>query len=204
MARKTFISYKYSDARDVRDRIIRALGSDATYYRGEDGYSQDLSGYKADTIKEHLKNMIYDTSVTIVVLSPQMNDSAWIPWEIEYSLKDVKRKDRCSRSNGIVAVIKEVNGGYSWLRRDTVQADGHRTHNFIESKIPKIISDNRCNQEPKECACSCCKSIDWLEGSYISIISEDEFISNPNRFIENAYEKSQRLENYRLTKRVGQ
>ena len=168
MARKTFISYKYSDARDVRDRIIRALGSDATYYRGEDGYSQDLSGYKADTIK------------------------------------DVKRKDRCSRSNGIVAVIKEVNGGYSWLRRDTVQADGHRTHNFIESKIPKIISDNRCNQEPKEYACSCCKSIDWLEGSYISIISEDEFISNPNRFIENAYEKSQRLENYRLTKRVGQ
>lgn len=109
MARKTFISYKYSESRDVRDRIIRALGDDATYYKGEDGFSQDLSGYAAGTIKEHLKKMIYDTSVTIVVLSPNMNNSAWIPWELEYSLKDVKRGDRYSHSNGIVAVVKKVD-----------------------------------------------------------------------------------------------
>ena len=203
MARKTFISYKYSEARDVRDRIICALGSDATYYKGEDGFSQDLSGYTAETIKEHLKDMIYDTSVTIVVLSPNMNESAWIPWELEYSLKDVKRGDRCSHSNGIVAITQKVSGGYSWLRQDTVQADGCYTHSFDESKIPTIISENRCNQEPKEYACSCCKSIDWLEGSYISIINEDEFIGDPSRFIENAYEKSQRLWNYRLTKQAS-
>lgn len=85
-----------------------------------------------------------------------------------------------------------------------MQADGCRTHSFDESKLPKIISDNRSNQEPREYACACCKSIDWLWGSYISIINEDDFIDDPNRFIENAYEKSQRLENYRLTKRVGQ
>ena len=203
MARKTFISYKYSESCDVRDRIIRALGDDATYYKGEDGYSQDLSGYAAETIKEHLKKMIYDTSVTIVVLSPEMNDSAWIPWELEYSLKDVKRGDRCSHSNGIVAVVKKVDGSYSWLRRDVVRADGCHTHSFDESKLPKIISDNRSNQEPKEYACNCCKSIDWLSGSYISVINEDDFIDDPNRFIENAYEKSQRLENYRLTKRAS-
>lgn len=203
MARKTFISYKYSESCDVRDRIIRALGDDATYYKGEDGYSQDLSGYAAETIKEHLKKMIYDTSVTIVVLSPEMNDSAWIPWELEYSLKDVKRGDRCSHSNGIVAVVKKVDGSYSWLRRDVVQADGCHTHSFDESKLPKIISDNRSNQEPKEYACNCCKSIDWLSGSYISVINEDDFIDDPSRFIENAYEKSQRLENYRLTKRAS-
>lgn len=203
MARKTFISYKYNEARDVRDRIIQALGSDATYYKGEDGYSQDLSGYTADTIKEHLKDMIYDTSVTIVVLSPNMNESAWIPWELEYALKDIKRGDRRSHSNGIVAVVKKVNGSYSWLRQDTVQADGCHTHSFDESKIPNVISANRCNQEPKEYACSCCKSIDWLEGSYIAIINEDEFLADSSRFIENAYEKSQRLWNYHLTKQVG-
>lgn len=33
MAHKTFISYKYSDAKGLRDRIIESLGSDATYYR---------------------------------------------------------------------------------------------------------------------------------------------------------------------------
>lgn len=203
MAHKTFISYKYSDARNVRDRIIQALGSDATYYKGEDGFSQDLSGYTAETIKEHLKDMIYDTSVTIVVLSPQMNDSAWIPWELEYSLRDVKRGDHYSHSNGIVAVIKKVNGNYSWLRQDIVQSDGCYTHSFDESKIPAIITENRCNQEPQEYACNCCKSIDRLEGSYISIINEDEFIGDPTRFIENAYEKSQHLGGYRLTKQAG-
>ena len=41
MARKTFISYKYSESRELRDRIIKSLGDDATYYKGENGYSQD-------------------------------------------------------------------------------------------------------------------------------------------------------------------
>ena len=35
MAHKTFISYKYSESQDLRDRIIDALGEDATYYKGE-------------------------------------------------------------------------------------------------------------------------------------------------------------------------
>lgn len=200
MAHKTFISYKYSDAQDVRDRIIKALGADASYYRGEDGFSQDLSGFKAETIKDHLKDMIYDTSVTIVVLSPEMNESAWIPWELEYALKDVKRGDRCSHSNGIVAVVKECDGDYSWLRRDTIQADGCRTHSFDESKLPSIIVNNRCNQNPMEYACDCCKSIDWLTGSYISIINENDFLADANRYIDNAYEKSQNLSKYVIAK----
>lgn len=32
MARKTFISYKYSEAQDLRDEILESLGDDATYY----------------------------------------------------------------------------------------------------------------------------------------------------------------------------
>lgn len=35
MARKTFISYKYSEARDLRDDILDALGEDAQYYKGK-------------------------------------------------------------------------------------------------------------------------------------------------------------------------
>ena len=31
MAHKTFISYKYSESRELRDRIIQAMGSDAAY-----------------------------------------------------------------------------------------------------------------------------------------------------------------------------
>lgn len=33
MAHKTFISYKYSEARELRDVIIDSLGEDAAYYK---------------------------------------------------------------------------------------------------------------------------------------------------------------------------
>lgn len=41
MAHKTFISYKYSEAKNLRDDIIDALGDDATYYKGETSDSPD-------------------------------------------------------------------------------------------------------------------------------------------------------------------
>lgn len=43
MAHKTFISYKYSESQELRDRIIQAMGSDAAYYTGETSESPDMS-----------------------------------------------------------------------------------------------------------------------------------------------------------------
>ena len=91
MARKTFISYKYSEAREVRDCIIDALGDDAVYYRGETSESPDMTDFKTETIRENLKRMLFGTSVTIVVVSPGMIGSKWIDWEIEYSLREYTR-----------------------------------------------------------------------------------------------------------------
>ena len=98
MAHKTFISYKYSEATELRDRIIEALGDDSTYYKGETSESPDLTDTSTENIKKNLKDMMYDTSVTIVILSPQMTKSKWIDWEIEYCLKSITRKNRTSQS----------------------------------------------------------------------------------------------------------
>lgn len=106
MAHKTFISYKYSEAQKLRNDIIAALGEDATYYKGETSESPDLTDTSTENIKKNLKDMMYDTSVTIVILSPNMKESKWIDWEIEYCLKDITRKDRTSHTNGVVAVIR--------------------------------------------------------------------------------------------------
>lgn len=80
MAHKTFISYKYSDlsAREFRDKIIDKMGADAQFYRGENGYSNDLSSYAAATIKNHLSSMIFDTSVMIVIISQNAIYSQWM------------------------------------------------------------------------------------------------------------------------------
>ena len=52
MLHKTFISYKWSEAQDLRDRIIGALGEAASYYKGETSDSPDLT----DTSTENTKN----------------------------------------------------------------------------------------------------------------------------------------------------
>ena len=124
MAHKTFISYKYSEARDLRDRIIDALGDDATYYKGETSDSPDLTDTSTENIKKNLRNMMYDTSVTIVIISPNMKNSKWIDWEIEYCLKSITRKDRTSHTNGVVGVIMKYNGGYSWFKSTNHNDDG--------------------------------------------------------------------------------
>ena len=83
MAHKTFISYKYSESRELRDRIIQAMGSDAAYYTGETSESPDMSDLKTATIRMILADMIYSSSVRFVIISPHLKESNWIDWEIE-------------------------------------------------------------------------------------------------------------------------
>ena len=141
MAHKTFISYKYSEACDLRDDIIDALGDDASYYKGETSDSPDLTDTSTENIKKNLKDMMYDTSVTIVIISPNMKKSKWIDWEIEYCLKSITRKDRTSHTNGIVGVIMKQNGGYSWLKTTNIKDDGCSSSSYDSDKLYNIINN---------------------------------------------------------------
>lgn len=201
MAHKTFISYKYSEAQNLRDRIIHALGDDATYYKGETSDSPDLSDTSTQNIKRVLSDMMYDTSVTIVIISPHMKESKWIDWEIEYCLKNITRKDRTSHTNGVVGVIMKWNGGYDWFKQSDRNLDGCISSSYNESYLYEIIKNNRYNQNPKRYSCPICKTVNALSGSYISFVEEDDFINNPQYYIDNAYDKSENdAEGYDLVK----
>lgn len=191
MAHKTFISYKYSEAQRLRDDIIEALGDDATYYKGETSDLPDLTDTSTENIKKNLKDMMYDTSVTIVILSPNMKKSKWIDWEIEYCLKNISRKNRTSHTNGVVGVIQKVDGSYDWLKYTVTKEDGHTSTNYHSEKLFDIINNNRFNQEPKVYFCDKCKTYDRLTGSYIAFVTEDDFLSDPQKYIDNAYDKSE-------------
>lgn len=201
MAHKTFISYKYSEARNLRNSIIDALGDDAIYYQGETSTSPDLSDTSTENIKKNLTDMMYDTSVTIVIISPNMKNSNWIDWEIEYSLKSITRKGRTSHTNGVVGVIMKYNGGYSWLKTTSTNGDGCTSSSYDESKVYSIINNNRFNQNPKKYSCDTCKTVNALTGSYIAYVEEETFLSDPHRYIDNAYDKSENdAAGYDLTK----
>ena len=200
MAHKTFISYKYSEARDLRDKIIKKLGEDASYYQGETSESPNLDDNATSTIKKKLSDMIYGTSVTILILSPQMKKSKWIDWEISYSLRNETRDGRTSKPNGIIGVIKKDEYGYDWFMNkeyDSYHGSNVVTYNF--DKTYDIVKNNHFNSKPPIWHCDECKVYDALEGSYISFVKEDTFLNNPHYYIENAYNKMQKIENYQIT-----
>ena len=201
MSHKTFISYKYNEAGNLRNAIIDALGDDAIYYQGETSSSPDLSDTSTENIKKNLTDMMYDTSVTIVIISPNMKNSNWIDWEIEYSLKNITRKGRTSHTNGVVGVIMKFNGGYSWLKTTSTNGDGCTSSSYDESKVYSIINNNRFNQNPKKYSCDICKTVNALTGSYIAYVEEETFLSDPQKYIDNAYDKSENdAAGYDLTK----
>lgn len=202
MARETFIAYKYSEAQDLRDEIIAKLGADASYYQGETAESPDMTGETIDKIKNGLKNMIFGTSVTIVIISPNLKQSEWVDWEIEYSLKEYKRHTTTSRTNGIVGVIMKYNGSYDWLISRTQNSDGCTSRYIDDSKLYDIVKGNRYNLETDDkYSCPNCKSFDQLNGSYIALVEEESFLNNPTHYIENAYNKSKATGDYNLTKK---
>lgn len=191
MAHKTFISYKYSEAQDLRDRIIEAMGDDASYYNGETADSPDLTDTSTENIKRNLRDMMYDTSVTIVIISPKMKESKWIDWEIEYCLKLNTRKDRTSHRNGVVGVIQKVNGSYDWFKYSRTNKDGCTSTCYHTELVFDIINNNRFNQDPPIYSCTTCKCVNALSGSYIAFVTEESFLANINKYIENAYDKSE-------------
>lgn len=197
MARKTFISYKYSDVvenktNNLRDRIIAKFGEDAKFYRGEDGYTKDLSSYSAAYIKETLKKMIRDTSVTILILSPNMKLSQWMNWELSYSLSEITRNGRISHSNGVIAVVQKretygFGSGYDWFMSWNGGWDMNKTF--------ELVRDNQGNKK--------LYAPDSFSSNYIDIVSEDTFLRDPNKYIEEAYEKSQYINYYNVRKQGG-
>ena len=189
MAHKTFISYKYSESVVLRDKIIKAMGSDAIYYNGENGFSPNKSDDTDDTIWNYLKDMTWPTTVTIVILSPNMRQSSWIPDEIAYSLSKISRDGRQSGRNGVVAVIQKVNGSYDWLMEHKDNCHGAPTVSYKNEFLFPIITRNHFNSEPPIVHCDECKTYDSEKGSYISYVREDDFLTDVNGYVDKAFDK---------------
>jgi len=95
----------------------------------------------------------------------------------------------------------KVNGGYDWLTNHLVNCHGRNVVNYKDALLYPIIHKNHFNSNPPQWHCSECKTYDWLNGSYIEYVEEDTFLLNPQRYIDNAYDKSENdASGYELTK----
>ena len=227
MGHKIFISYKYADpnvrkitnhwerdtVRDYVDALEKYIKDKSDHvYKGEsDG--EDLSALTEEKIWSILKDRIYDSTLTIVMISPNMKDSTkernqWIPWEISYSLKEVSRKNKArnmvtSSSNAILAiVVPDSVGSYSYYtyNRNCCSA-GCSVYNT--SRLFQILKDNMFNiKKPNKNVCDNNSIIYHGDSSYIISVTWDDFIKEPETYIDKAYYLQNSIERYDIVKDI--
>lgn len=229
MGHKVFVSYKYSDSNvqnisgnywpvdTVRTYVtkLETYISDTSdhIYKGEtDG--EDLSQLSDDTIWNKLKDRIYDSTLTIVMISPGMKVSylsdrdQWIPWEISYSLKEVSRKtikgvSVTSHSNAILAIVlPDKQGSYSYF---TYQKNCCNTGcRFLNTSILfGIMKSNMFNiKNPNKEICNDLSTVYHGDCSYISSVKWDDFVRDPESYIQKAYDIQKNLGSYNIKKEV--
>lgn len=229
MGCKIFVSYKYADP-DVRD--LPGCGPEGStvrsyvdvieetlrkftehVYKGEsDG--EDLSSLSEATIWEKLRDRIYDSTLTIVLISPGMRDAGkpdreqWIPWEIAYSLRESSRRDSSgrpvtSRTNAMMAVVlPDASGGYSYYLESRSCCSKRCTTHHTD-RLFGILRKNKFNRidgERRTCAGG---EIVWSgDPSYIKAITWSSFMSNPEKHIQDAYGRLDEIDSFEICKMV--
>jgi len=220
LGKKIFVSYKYGDrsvqalpgypgttARDYVDVYQDLVRGTHHINKGEND-NESLAGFKDETIESKLRDKIYDSSVTIVFISKQMDDGTdeknqWIPWEVSYSLKEVRRADQISRMNAVLAVvIPDKFGVYDYyLVQDscpfchcrllkTAFLFGILRLNMFNVKGPTFAD---CRNHSKN-------TVFLGDSSYIESVKWSDFIADVNKWIDKAVSINEKAGDYEITK----
>ena len=223
MAKKIFISYKYKDdnvepfaelnsttARDYVDKLQNILEEYDNINKGEED-GEDLSSLSETVIENKLKDRLYDSSITIVLISKNMREvylqekQQWIPWEISYSLKEITRGGRTSRINALIGIVlPDVNGSYDHAII-AKECQNCKCNIWQTNNLFKIIKNNTFNLKKKnEYLKDCSNKNNVYTGqiSYMDLIRWEVFIKNPQRYIEEAIQRKNNIFDYNITKEL--
>ena len=202
MATKVFISFRFSDGKEIKDELVDLFDeSTEVINRSED---VDRSQMSEDTIQEYLYEKLKDTSVTIVLLTPEAvsyrknwigNYDDWLYDELRYSLEDRKN----NRTNGVIAVytddakdmILESSSHYCSHCQETKSC---RTLKFFDNLARKNMLNIK--QSYKKNLCN--DLYDDSHDSYISLVSLEEFKQDHTKYIDNAKDKRDRLHEFNI------
>jgi hypothetical protein len=223
MGIKIFVSYKYSDvqveplsnyavtkARHYVDELQDALSEADHINKGEDD-GESLADFTDEYIASKLRNKIYDSSLTVVLLSRGMkeNDKAekdqWIPWEISYSLRAQTRDGRQSQPNGVLAVVlPDQNGSYAWYFKENHCP--HCNSTMLQTgQLFSILKKNMFNAKDKERGT--CENHDGGtsytgDHSYIRSVKWDDFMDNIEEQLKKTIKLRDRINEFNITKQI--
>jgi hypothetical protein len=219
MGRKIFITYKYGDtnvralpdifftkARDYVDKLQSLIDKADHINKGElDGES--LEDFEDETIASSLRDKIYDSSITIVLLSPNMKTAyvaekdQWMPWEISYSLKEHSRNGRASLTNAVLAVaLPDMWGSYNYYITHNAACNSRTLNTDF---LFQILRDNMFNirtPDTKDCNGN---KIFYGHASYIHSVTWDDFIKDIDHYLEIATNINSNIADYKIVKSIS-
>lgn len=206
MGKKVFVSYKYADSeimkitrdtykidtvRDYVDYLEILLGRDNIYKGEHDG--EDLSNFTDEWTWTTLKEKIFDSSVTVVLISPNMKNvykkesEQWIPQEVSYSLKKVSHNGRYSKTNALLyVVLPDSFGNYDYYMNYDYYT---LSITYNKNVIFNIMIKNILNKKQQ-----------YGTGSYAVTVKWEDFIKDCNLYIDMAVEHQNNIEQYDIRK----
>lgn len=224
MGRKVFVTYKYGDINvpsldwvegptKVRDYVTELqyyLKEEDNINKGElDG--QDLSDFKDESIESHLRDKIYDSTVTLVMISSNMKEfytaekDQWIPWEIAYSLKDKSRSGRKSPGNAILALtLPDRMGSYDYYIKENI-CNSCNVRYLETNRLFQILRDNMFNvKKPVFSECQNHKSNTIYKGysSFIHTVKWSDFIVDVDKHLDIAINIRENMDDYEIVKTI--
>ena len=163
-----FVSYKYSESKETKDKIIEALGKSGLYYEGWVSESpNDEDSFYARTAKDNLALEILEAAnVVVVVLSPNITDSEWVRWEVSYALGKLEHNgNKIKRPKTVILVEQFREEDMDWLELSTLE--GYKKYMSILKHLNLLSDDGR-------------------KGLLIKPIYEKDFITNSDKYIKEA------------------
>ena len=196
-----------STARNYVDYLAENNLKDEIHKFEKDDDDSDLTIFVDSTIASKLRDKIFDSSITIVLISANMIDpykpinEQWIPWEISYSLKEIERKEGRSLTNAILSVaLPDRLGNYGHAIEQYCPSCDCRT--IKTSSFFEIIGKNMLNiKEPTfldNCSDHKEGTVYTGDSSYIQIVTWDDFISNHDKYIDKAVELRDKASQYNI------
>ena len=98
--RKVFVSYSHRLDQEAADNF-RTFFSDERDVFIDKSIRADIGVNANPTIKNRLRTLIADSSVTVVLIGSQTGGRLWVDWEIYNSL----RKSRGNERNGLLGIL---------------------------------------------------------------------------------------------------
>ena len=235
MGHKIFISYKYHDSnvyqsitnyltnqikrgnltpRDYVDILAAYIDNYSPHYCKAEEDNNDLSGLSDDKIWDILKDKIFDSTLTIVLISPNMKETnkrdrdQWIPWEIQYSLGLQQKKNSSgniirSNTNAMMAIVlPDRNGSYTYYFEQKTCCSSQCRLNKTNTLF-NILKNNTFNliKDPNKRNCEIGDTVYHGDmHSYISFYKWDDINNKQGieKAIQHAYDILLNKDNYKI------